>query len=88
MGHTLPHAYSAGGSFVFSLENAITRLVDHLYRGLPLPIAPQSQGTPKQEQRNAEVRAKYEAGAGVPDLASEYGVSVARVYQILRGKRR
>jgi hypothetical protein len=88
MGHMLPHAFTADGSFVFTLENAVSRLVNRLYGGLPLPTTPQSQATPKQLERNAEIRAKYEAGTSVPDLAKEYGISTKRVYQILRGKRK
>jgi len=88
MGHRLPHAFTADGSFVFSLENAISSLVTRLYIGLPVPITPQSQATPKQVDRNAEIRDKYEAGTIVPDLAREYGISTKRVYQILRGKRK
>jgi hypothetical protein len=88
MGHMLPHAFTADGSFVFTLEGAVSHLVNQLYLGLPLPTSPQSQATPKQVERNAEIRAKYEAGTGVPGLAREYGISTKRVYQILRGKRR
>jgi hypothetical protein len=75
MGHTLPHAFTADGSFVFTLENAVSHLVNQLYRGLPFPTSPQSQATPKQVERNAEIRAKYKAGTNVPDLAREYGIS-------------
>ena len=84
----LPHAFTADGSFVFTLENAISHLVNQLYRGLPLPTSPQSQATPKQVKRNAEIRARYTEGTSVPDLARDYGISSKRVYQILRGKRK
>jgi hypothetical protein len=88
MGHMLPHAFTADGSFVFTLENAVSHLVNQLYHGLPIPTLPRSQATPKQVERNAEIRAKYEAGTSVPDLAREYGISTKRVYQILQGKRK
>jgi hypothetical protein len=88
MGHTLPHAFTADGSFVFTLENAVSHLVNQLYRRLPLPTSPQSQATPKQTGRNTEIRIRYKAGTSVPDLAREYGISKKRVYQILRGKRK
>jgi hypothetical protein len=84
----LPRAFTASGSFVFTLENSVSHLVNQLYRGLPLPTSPQSQATPKQVERNAEIRAKYKAGTSVPDLAKEYGISTKRVYQVLRGKRK
>ena len=88
MGHMLPHAFTADGSFVFTLENAISHLINRLYGGSPFPTTPQSQTTPKKVERNSEIRAKYEAGTSVPDLARKYGVSKKRIYQILRGKRR
>jgi hypothetical protein len=88
MGHRLPHAFTANGSFVFTLEYAVSHLVNRLYGGLPLPTTPQSQATPKQVERNAEIRAKYKTGTSVPDLAREYGISKKRIYQILRGKRK
>ena len=88
MEHMLPHAFTADGSFVFTLENAVSRLINQLHRGVPFPTSPQSQATPKQVERNAEIRAKYEAGTSVPDLAREYGISKKRIYQILRGRRK
>ena len=88
MGHRLPHAFRADGSFIFTLENAVSHHVNQLYRGLPLPTSPQSQATPKQAERNAEIRAEYKAGTSVPDLARDYGISKKRVYQILQGKRK
>jgi hypothetical protein len=88
MGHRLPHAFTADGSFIFTLEKAISSLVNRLYGGSPLPTSPQSQATPKQVKRNAEIRAKYKAGTSVPILAKEHGISTKRVYQILRGRRK
>jgi len=88
MGHRLPHAFRADGSFIFSFEEAVSALVNRLYPGSAAPSAPQSQSTPKKVDRNAEIRARYAAGMSVPDLAREYGISKNRVYQILRGKRK
>ena len=88
MGHRLPHAFRADGSFIFTFEEAVSALVNRLYPGSPTPLSPQSQSTPKKVDRNAEIRARYAAGMSVPDLAREYGISKNRVYQILRGKRR
>jgi len=88
MGHRLPHAFTADGSFVFTLETAISSLISRLYIDLPLPASPQSQATPKQADRNADIRARYAAGISVPELARDYGISKARVYQILRSRRK
>ncbi|HMN11322.1 MAG TPA: helix-turn-helix domain-containing protein [Bellilinea sp.] len=88
MGHWLPHAFRADGSFIFTFEEAVFYLVNRLYPGLPEPASPQSQGTPKQIDRNAEIRALYAQGMSVPELAKRYGISKNRVYQVLRGKRK
>jgi len=88
MGHWLPHAFRADGSFIFTFEEAVSALVNRLYPGSSTPQSPQSQSTPKKVDRNAEIRAWYAAGMSVPDLAREYGISKNRVYQILRGKRK
>jgi hypothetical protein len=88
MGHWLPHAFRADGSFIFTFEEAVFFLVNRLYPGSPTPPPPQSPSTPKKVDRNAEIRARYAAGMSVPDLAKEYGISKNRVYQILRGKRK
>ena len=88
MGHRLPHAFRADGSFIFTFEEAVSALVNRLYPCSPPAQSPQSQSTPKKADRNAEIRAQYAAGMSVPDLAREYGISKNRVYQILRGKRK
>lgn len=38
MGHRLPHAFRADGSFVFTLEEAVFVLVKRLNRGSPTPL--------------------------------------------------
>ena len=88
MGHWLPHAFRADGSFIFTFEEAVSALVNRLYPGSPISSTPLSPNTPKKANRNAEIRALYAAGMSVPDLAKEYGISKNRVYQILRGKRK
>jgi hypothetical protein len=88
MGHWLPHAFRADGSFVFTLEEAVSCLVNRLYSGSPASPSSRSQSTSKKVVRNVEIRARYAQGVSVPDLAREYGISKNRVYQVLRGKRK
>ena len=88
MGHTLPHALSASGSFAFSLKTAVLRTLELLYQNIPLPVTPQTDGTKPKPKRNAEIRARYATGETVPELANAYGISEQRIHQILRGKRK
>lgn len=88
MGHRLPHAFRADGSFIFTFEEAVAFLVKRLYPGSLLSPAAQSPTTRKKRNRNSEIRARYTQGVSVPDLAREYGISKNRVYQILSGKRK
>lgn len=72
---------------ILTLEDAILGLVNQLS---PTPTTPQSKATPKQVERNAEIKALYNYGKGldVPTLAVKYGISTKQIYQILRGKRK
>ena len=88
MGHTLPHALSASGSFAFTLEDAVRLILDQLYQGVPLPPTPQTDSTKTKSGRNTEIRARYAAGETVPELAEAYGISHQRIHQILQGKRK
>src|SRR5688572_26260434 len=70
MGHRLPHAFRADGSFIFTFEEAIAFLVKRLYPGsLPSPTA-QSPGTRKKRNRDSEIRARYAQGASEIGRAS------------------
>lgn len=42
--------------------------------------------TRKAEDRNAEIRRRFESGEDVVQLATEYCISNKRIYQILRGQ--
>lgn len=57
-------------------------ILEALYSPPYQPIKPHN--TP-QPARNAEIRARYaEEGFSIPELAREYGLSNARVHQILK----
>jgi Mor family transcriptional regulator len=40
--------------------------------------------TPTKEERNTEICRRFETGERAVDLAAEYGLSLQRVYRILR----
>ncbi len=59
-----------------------------LYGGTPASDTPISHLTPPQEDRNREIYRRYLEGARAVNLAVEYGISLQRVYVIIRmGKR-
>jgi Mor family transcriptional regulator len=59
-----------------------------LYGSAPTSNTPISYITPPKEDRNREIYQRYIDGARAVDLAAEYGISLQRVYVIIRrGKR-
>jgi len=49
---------------------------------------PLSGETPRQTNRNQQIRERYLAGETISDLAQEFGISPQRVSQIVRGRRK
>jgi hypothetical protein len=88
MGHMLPHAFTAWGSLLVSVDYAVNTILKRLYIRKSLPSMPISGKTPRQVDRNAEIHIRKENGESVPDLAKAYGISEQRVHQILRGRRK
>lgn len=86
MGHMLLEVYRTSGSFVLVVSAAVQHLLSVLYKDKSLPLTPPTGKTPKKTTRNTEIRVKYAAGVSVPQLASEYGISAERIYQILKAR--
>ncbi len=63
-------------------SNARVVLLSWLYRGFADAI-PQNFRIRKRAQRNAEIRLKSANGRDAASLATDYGVSVKRIYQII-----
>jgi Mor family transcriptional regulator len=53
----------------------------------PYPTEPQNDHTPEKADRNAEIRARYEQGGTVSELAAAFDISEQRVSQIIHGRR-
>jgi Mor family transcriptional regulator len=53
----------------------------------PFPAEPQNDLVPAQTERNAEIRARYEAGETGASIAQTFSISEQRVNQIIRGQR-
>ena len=72
-----------------SIERAVRRILQLLYAGKELPSAPLTDYKPPKADRNREIYQRYFEGARVVDLAVENGISLQRVYVIIRmGKRK
>ncbi len=70
-----------------SRSSARAVLLAWLYRDFADAI-PQNFRHLKREARNAEIRLKYGGGRDAVELASEYCVSVKRIYQIVHHQRK
>jgi Mor family transcriptional regulator len=55
-----------------------------LYGNAPASNTPVSHMMPPKEDRNREIYQRYIDGARAVDLAAEYGISLQRVYVIIR----
>jgi hypothetical protein len=83
MGHSLPQPLIGWGKFVFSVQSATRFFVRELYQFQAPPARPQSLVIPKSD-RNLEIQRRHrEDGESIPALAKAYGVSNARIHQIL-----
>lgn len=67
-----------------SIEKAVRRVLGLLYAGMELPSEPLTDYKPPKENRNREIYRRYVEGARAVDLAAEYGISLQRVYVIIR----
>lgn len=72
---------------LLALEDAVLKILNILYSGLPIPQTPLSAITPPKIDRNNEIWAAYVDGESVPSLAKRYGISKPRIYQILKVRR-
>ena len=76
------------GISVHSLKQATQAVLLLLYRDQPVPQFPKSDKWKRKTRRNEQIRARYAEGESIPELAKAFGLSNARVHQILHGKRK
>ena len=69
---------------VSHLDEAIDRLVWRLYMGRIPQTTPITDKTASKRNRNRHIRARYEAGEGLSELARVYGISKQRVWEIVQ----
>ena len=69
----------------FDIWLAAFHIIEQLY-DTPFPTEPQND-LPSKKERNAEIRARYEQGETVGELAVEYKLSEQRISQIIHGRR-
>ena len=71
---------------VSHLDEAMDRLVWRLYMGRIARSMPITDKTAIKGRRNHQIRARYEAGEGLSELARIYGISKQRVWQLVRSR--
>ncbi len=71
-----------------SVEKAVQRILRLLYAGMERPSEAVSDYTPTKKERNAEIYQRYLTGERAVDLAREYGMSLQRIYVIIRNQKK
>ena len=66
------------------VEAAVHRVLRQLYFGQAVSTQPVTDLVPTEEVRNFEIYKRYAAGERAADLAADYGVSLQRVYVLIR----
>jgi hypothetical protein len=87
MGHSLPQALTAWGKFVIDVNSATRFFLRELYNFKAPPEQPLTYRAEKTA-RNDEIRRRYQEGESIPELAKAYGLSNARIHQILHRRRK
>ena len=72
-----------GTPCVPSLNAAISRVLDQLYAGSPLPLQPVSEKHLSKSERNAHICERYSLGETLETLAKEFNLSPQRIHEIL-----
>ncbi len=71
-----------------SVEKAVQRILRLLYAGMERSPEAVSDYTPPKKDRNAEIYQRYLTGERAVDLAREYGMSLQRIYVIIRNQKK
>ena len=66
------------------VEAAVHRVLRQLYFGQRFSAQPITDLIPTEENRNLEIYNRYPSGERAADLAEDYGVSLQRVYVLIR----
>ena len=77
---------SAGFQVISSatVESAVHRVLRQLYFGQTLSAQPVTDLIPTEDERNSEIYQRYVNGERAVDLADDYGISLQRIYVLLR----
>lgn len=72
-----------GAVLLPSLNFAVSRLLECLYLGIPLPEQPTTEKHISKEERNNVICERYSAGETLESIASTFGLSIQWVHQII-----
>ena len=66
------------------VEAAVHRVLRQLYLGQQFSTQPITDLIPTEEERNFEIYNRYVAGERAVNLAEDYGISLQRIYVLIR----
>ena len=66
------------------VEAAVQRVLRQLYLGQAISTQPVTDLIPTEEERNLEIYQRYVTGERAVDLAEDYGISLQRIYVLIR----
>lgn len=69
-------------------DKAILKFSNLLYKEKPSSKIPISDESKPKYERNADLKSRYRAGESIPKLAEVFGISWARVHQIIHSRRK
>jgi Mor family transcriptional regulator len=73
-----------GHTSVYRLIRAIKRLLEvYFYGGGPAPSVPITEQRIPKTWRNDQLIARYRDGETLEELATSFGISIARVHQVI-----
>ena len=70
-----------------TISAAAAVLLSSLYHNMPRP-EPQNYKIRKRDERNQAIRLRFANGEEADRLATTYGISLKRIYQIIHGQRK
>lgn len=69
-------------------KESVRRILKALYIDHPPVESPVNRRTKEKKERNKKIRSRYEDGDTLKTLSEEFGISIARVHEIIRSEQK